>query len=77
MKTTLSTLIWQFVSSKVIWIIKIVLYVPCHPCIIYLVPRVTLCELTSLLNDDIMLDILIVLLYATQLKFVVVEMNVL
>jgi hypothetical protein len=76
MKTTLSTLIWQFVSSKVTWIIKIVLYVSCYLSVISLAPRVTLCELTSLLNGDIMLDLLSVFHDAIQFKFFVVEMNV-
>lgn len=69
MKTTLLTLIWQFVSCKVIWIIKFFLYLSCYSCIIRLVPRVTLGELTSLLNHDIMLDLLSVFHYATQFKF--------
>jgi len=75
MKTTLSTLIWQFVSCKVIWIIKLFLYFSCYLCIIRLVPRVTLGGLTSLLNDDIMLNLLSVFHYATRFKFVVVEIS--
>ena len=76
MKITLSTLNWQFVSCKLIWIIKFVLYVSCYFCIIRLVPRVILCWLTSLLNEDIMLDRLSVFHYKTQFTFVVVEMGV-
>jgi tetrahydromethanopterin S-methyltransferase subunit B len=76
MKATQSTLIWQFVSSKVIRIIKVVLYVSCDPCIIHLVPRVTLCVLTSLLNDDILPDLMSVFHYAAKFKFIVVEMSV-
>lgn len=73
MKIKQSTLIWQFVSSNVIWIIKVVLYISCYPCIIQIVQRVTLCKRTSLWNDDIVLDLLIVFYYATQFKFVFVE----
>jgi len=75
MKTTQSTQIWKFVSCKVIWIIKVVLYVSCYPFIIHLIPRVTFCELTSLLNDDIVLDLLSVFHYATKFEIVVVEMS--
>lgn len=77
MKTTLSTLIWQSVSSKVTWIVKIVFFcVSCYLYVINLAPRVTLCELTSLLNGDIMLDLLSVFHDAIQFRFFVVEMNV-
>lgn len=77
MKTTLSTLIWQFVSSKVTWIIKIVFfYISCYLYVINLAPRFTLYELTSLLNGDIMLDLLSVFHDAIQFKFFVGEMNV-
>jgi hypothetical protein len=76
MKTTPWTLIWQFVPSKVTWVIKIVFYVSCYPCVVNLEPRVTLCEPTSLLNGDIVLGLSSVIHDSTQFKFVVVEMNV-